>query len=808
MLWLVLVAFVFACLLLLARKPLPLSGWALLLAGGIGLMAICGMPLLIALMLWLLDATVYLVFARADWRLAWISRPLFARIRATLPPISDTERAALEAGDVWWERSLFCGAPDWRALHALPRPSLSEQERAFLDGPVRRLCAMLDDWDIHQRHHDLPEEVWRYLKRERFFGLIIPKAYGGLGFSAYAHSRVVQAIASRSAAAAVTVMVPNSLGPAELLLAYGTQAQKDYYLPRLARGEEIPCFALTAPEAGSDATAMKDCGVVCVREFEGKPTLGLLLNWKKRYITLGPVATVLGLAFKVYDPEHLLGEVESLGITCALIPVDTPGVVIGRRHDPMGVAFMNGPNEGHDVFIPLDWVIGGRKMIGQGWRMLVERLAVGRGISLPALSVASGKLSAETSGLYTRLRKQFHMPIGRFEGVQEALAEIAGLTYMMDATARLTTCALDQGVRPAIVTAIAKRYLTEGMRKVVNAAMDVHGGRAVCMGPSNYLARIYHAIPVAITVEGANILTRSFMIFGQGAIRCHPYLLDEMAAVAMPECEGLARFDRALRGHVAYTLRNGARSLVAAVSFGCLAPAPCTGRKARFYRQLARFSAAIAVMSDLALLALGGGMKRREFLSGRFADALAYGLMCAAVLKRFRDDGEPADDWPLVEWSCAHALYHMQQALYGVMRNFPVRPVALLMRLLVFPLGRTLAPPTDRMTHKVATLLLEQEEVRKRLSEGIYADDDAHGLLGRLRHAWVLTRKAEPIERRLREAGCRWDGGIQYEKWIAGLKEQGQLSEEEAGLLVQARKAMLEAIAVDDFAPDFWMAPQ
>jgi len=802
MVWFVWFVLVFVYALLLARMQWGLRVWAVLLAAAVGVLWLAGMSKALALLFWALVLSGYLLFTRADWRRRWLSGPLYARIRAGFPSISDTERAALEAGDVWWEGELFRGAPDWRQLHDVPAPRLSEREQAFLAGPVEQLCAMLDDWDIHHRLHDLPEEVWAFLKRERFFGLIIPESYGGLGFSAYAHSCVVQKIASRSAAAAVTVMVPNSLGPAELLLAYGTDAQKQHYLPRLARGEEIPCFALTAPEAGSDAGGMTDHGIVCEREFEGKRTLGLLLNWRKRYITLGPVATVLGLAFKAYDPDHLLGDREYLGITCALIPVDTPGVIIGRRHDPMGVAFMNGPNEGHDVFIPLDWVIGGPDMIGQGWRMLVERLAVGRGISLPALSVASGKLCAEASGAYARLRKQFHVPIGRFEGVQEALAEIAGLTYMMDATARLTTSALDQGVRPAIVTAMAKRYLTEGMRQVVNAAMDVHGGRGVCMGPSNYLARIYHAIPVAITVEGANILTRSFMIFGQGAMRCHPYLLAEMAAMELAEDEGLRRFDALLPAHLAHALRNAARSFVYALSRGWLAPAPVAGRQAVFYRQLARLSAALAFASDMTLLALGGALKRKEFISGRFADVMAYAYMCSAVLKRYRDEGEPEADWPLVAWACNHCLYQAQQALSGIVRNFPLRPLAWLMRVIVLPWGHT--PPSDRLTHAVATLLLEEESVRARLVAGIYIDDDAQGLLGRLRHACALLQRAEPIEARLRAAELRWDGRTPYEQWVAGLEEAGKLNAQERELLLSARSAMLRAIAVDDFSPDAW----
>jgi len=804
MFWIVLIALVLGCSLLLARVHLSLLAWAgVLSAATLVLMAI-GLPGWFGVMLLLAEAAGVAVFHVREWRLRWISTPLFRYIRKAIPPISDTERTALESGSIWWEAELMRGEPDWRKLHSIPVPALSEAEQTFLDGPVEQLCNMLDDWQIHHQLRDLPVSVWEFLKEYRFFGMIIPESYGGLEFSAYAHSRVLQKIASRSGATAVTVMVPNSLGPAELLLAYGTEAQKDYYLPRLARGEEIPCFALTAPEAGSDAGGMTDYGIVCKQEFDGKPTLGLRLNWKKRYITLGPVATVLGLAFKVYDPDHLLGEQEALGITCALIPVDTPGVVIGRRHDPLNIAFMNGPNEGHDVFIPLDWVIGGQQMIGQGWRMLIERLSIGRGISLPSLSVASGKLATESCGLYTRLRKQFHTPVGRFEGVQEALARIGGLTYLMDATARLTTSALDMGERPAIVTAIAKRYLTEGMRQVINDAMDVHGGRGICMGPSNYLGRTYQSIPVAITVEGANILTRSFMVFGQGSVRCHPYLLSEMETVLQPEDEGLPDFDALLIQHLAYTLRNVGRSFAYSISHGWLAPTVTTGRTTRYYRHLARFSAGLATLSDITLLVLGGALKRKEFLSGRFADVLAHLYMCSAVLKRYEDDGQPESDWPLVQWSCEYCLYQVQEAIHGIIRNFPVRPVAWKMQFLVLPWGRRIRPPSDHLNKQVANILLEDSSAHERLVAGMYRGDDKDDPIGRLRLARDLIIQAEPVEKMLREKGEYWKESEHYDAWLARLVAEGVLDENQRQLLHEARNAMLKAIAVDDFPADEW----
>ncbi len=566
--------------------------------------------------------------------------------------MSDTERDAIEAGSVWWESELFRGAPDWGQLLHYKTPVLSDEEQVFLDGPVDQLCAMIDDWDITHNLMDLPEDMWAFLKKHRFFGMIIPKKYGGLEFSAYGHSSVVMKISSRSISAGVTVMVPNSLGPAELLLHYGTEAQKDYYLPRLADGREIPCFALTGPDAGSDAGSIPDTGVVCKGDFEGKKVIGLKLNWEKRYITLGPVATVLGLAFKVYDPDGLLGGEVDRGITCALIPADTPGVEIGNRHFPMNAAFQNGPNSGKDVFIPMDYLIGGEKNIGKGWRMLVKSLSAGRGISLPAMGASAGKSAARVTGAYARIRKQFNTSIGKFEGVEESLARIGGLAYMMEAGRLLTVSALDSGEKPSVITAILKYHNTEKMRQVINDSMDIHGGRGICMGPSNYIARAYQAVPVGITVEGANILTRSMIIFGQGAIRCHPYLVKEMdAATQIDETAGRLAFDSALVGHIGYFATNICRAFVYGISGSHLAESPLPGRMSTYYKRLGQMSAAFAATSDLALMILGGAFKRKEKLSGRFADALSYMFYASAVLKKFEDDGRPRLDIPLVEWS-------------------------------------------------------------------------------------------------------------------------------------------------------------
>lgn len=804
MLWILLPVILFGLLFLLVHGGIELQAWLGILALADVVLMFAGMNGWIGFLLLLLIAAVFVFFSLDDIRKKWVTTPVRNIIRKALPPMSDTEKAAIEAGTVWWDAQLFQGNPDWDVLLKTATPKLTEEEQAFIDGPTEELCAMLDDWQINHELRDLPEPAWNFIKQNGFFAMIIPRGFGGLGFSAYAHSCVIQKIASRSSAAAVTVMVPNSLGPAELLMAYGTDDQKQYYLPRLAAGEEVPCFALTAPSAGSDAGAIPDTGIVCKAEFEGNETLGLLLNWEKRYITLGPVATVLGLAFHVYDPEHLLGEDEDLGITCALIPVDTAGVEIGRRHDPLNIAFQNGPNSGTDVFIPMDWVIGGQDMIGHGWRMLVERLSIGRGISLPSLSAAAGKMACDTTGAYARFRKQFKTSIGRFEGVEEALARIGGLTYMMDAGVRLTTSALDAGEKPAVVTAIAKRYLTESMRQVIDDAMDVHGGRGICMGPSNYLGRTYQSIPVAITVEGANILTRSMIVFGQGALRCHPYLQEEMDAAAMDGEDGIIRFDRALMSHLAYTISNAARAVLYGISGGLLASAPVSGATARYYRQIARFSAATSAMADLALLVLGGALKRKESISGRFADSLAYLYLCSAVLKRFEDDGRPKADLPLVHWACQFCLYQVQQALDGVIRNFPVRPVAWKMRVWAFPLGRRLQLPADDVTHQVAAMLIEPSASRDRLTAGIYAPESEDDPTGRLHHAMQMSIRAEPLERKLRDLGRIHRPDQAYDVWLESLVSEQVLNREEADILKDTQAAVRAAIMVDDFPADEW----
>jgi acyl-CoA dehydrogenase len=688
------------------------------------------------------------VLIHTPWRRRFLSDRIFAAYRKMVPAMSQTEREALDAGTVWWEGELFGGRPDWNKLLAYPAPRLSAEEQAFLDGPTETLCAMLDDWKISHELLDLPPEAWQYIRDNGFLGMIIPKRYGGLEFSALAHSEVVMKLSSRCNAAAVTVMVPNSLGPAELLLHYGTDEQKQHYLPRLAKGIDIPCFALTGPEAGSDASAIPDTGIVCYGEFEGRGNvLGMRITWEKRYITLGPVATLLGLAFKLRDPDHLIGEEESLGITLALIPTATPGVNIGRRHFPLSAAFQNGPNSGTDVFVPLEWVIGGTEGIGQGWRMLMESLAAGRSISLPAQSVAAAKLAARTTGAYSRIRVQFNLPIGRFEGVEEALARIGGRTYLMDAARCMTAGAVDLGEKPAVPSAIVKYHLTESMRDVLNDAMDVHGGKGICLGPNNYLGRAYQLVPVAITVEGANILTRSLIIFGQGAIRCHPWVLKEMQAANDPDPEhGAAAFDIALWGHVRFFLANLGRSFFLGITGGRPTRVPGSVQTRRYFQQLNRFAAALALLSDMSMLVLGGELKRREKLSARLGDVLSQLYLSSAALKRFEDQGQPIADLPLLTWALYSAFFKIQVALDGVLANFPNRWLAGLLRILVFPKGLTLTAPTDAMGHAVAQLLLAPSAARDRLTAGIYIPETEEEIVGRLEAALEAVIEADAVK--------------------------------------------------------------
>lgn len=741
-------------------------------------------------------------------RMRWLTSPLLKLFKRLVPRMSQTEREALDAGSVWWDGELFSGKPSWNKLRNTKLPSLSTEERAFLDGPVNTLCEMLDDWHITHERYDLPPEVWQYIKENRFLSMILPKRYGGLEFSALAHSAVVMKVSTRSVSAAVTVMVPNSLGPGKLLLEYGTEAQKDYYLPRLAIGQEIPCFALTNPEAGSDAGAIPDFGIVCRGDFQDrKNILGLRLTWNKRYITLGPVATILGLAFKLFDPEHLLGEKEELGVTLALIPTNTPGVNIGRRHFPLNLVFMNGPNSGNDVFIPMDYIIGGQERIGQGWRMLMECLADGRSISLPALSVGSGKLICRAVGAYARVRRQFKLPIGRFEGVEEALGRIGGYTYMMDAARELTAGGLDLGEKPSVISAIVKYHLTENMRRVVDDAMDILGGAGICMGPKNFIARAYQAVPISITVEGANILTRSMIIFGQGAIRSHPFIFQEMQAVNESEVDwdvSLKKFDRAFFGHMGFFIRNIFRSFFHGLTAGHFAISGSQRPMQRYYQKLTRMSSAFALLTDIAIFVLGGSLKRREKLSARLGDVLSNLYLASAVLKRFETQGCLKEDVPFLRWGCEQSLYNIQLAIDGFLQNFPNRLIACWLQWIIFPLGRSLKQPNDNLGGQIADILLSPSPERNRLTTDIFISRNEKDTLARLEDALMKTIKAEQIERRLRQQMENFQPGYQVqEKMLKVALEKKFINEDDAKILRDAELARWNVIQVDDFSRDF-----
>lgn len=736
--------------------------------------------------------------AQSSFRRDWITKPIFRMARHALPHLSDTEREAIEAGDVWWDADLFTGNPDWNKLLAFAPARLSEEERQFLAGPVEELCRMLDDWKINWEWHDLPPEVWDFLKSRKFFAMIIPKSYGGLGFSAYAHSEVIRKLSSCSICAAVTAMVPNSLGPGELLLQFGTKAQQDYWLPRLARGEEIPCFGLTSPEAGSDAASMIDTGVVCHGSFEGRETLGIRLNWHKRYITLGPIATVLGLAFKLRDPDHLIGDRDDIGITLALVPTQLPGVSIGRRHIPALHVFQNGPNWGRDVFIPMDNVIGGVDQVGKGWKMLMSALAAGRGISLPSLSAAGAAFAANVTGAYARIREQFHVPIANFEAIQERLGRIAATAYLLDGARRMTCAALDEGHHPAVVTAIMKAQATDRLRVAIDDAMDVHGGKAIIEGPLNYLGSLYRGVPIAITVEGANIVTRSLIQFGQGAIRCHPYLLKEMMALEDADHErGLDAFDRAFWGHVGHSLANASRAVGRAWTGGLFAPAPDAGPATPFYRQLGRHAAGFALAVDLALLTLGGALKRKEMLSARFGDILSELYLSSAALKRWNDEGSKEEDFPLLAWCLEASLATIEARFDAIIANFPIRPLAWLLRLLIQPLGPRRRGPSDRVTDACAELIVNPGPARERLTVDLFhpaATEDGHGNgLVLLERAFAMTVGVQQIRDRMRAARVRD---------VDQARQQGTIDAGETAKLKAAAEAVAAAIAVDDFAPE------
>ena len=751
-------------------------------------------------------ALIALFLALPQLRRNFLTRPVFAAYKRILPAMSQTEEEALSAGSVWWEGELFSGNPHWQKLLSYPQPKLTAAEQSFVDHECEQLCAMVDDWQTTQVHHDLSPEAWEFVKDRGFLGMIIPKKYGGLEFSAYAHSQVVMKLSTRCSAAAVSVMVPNSLGPAELLLHYGTEAQKDYYLPRLAKGLELPAFALTNPHAGSDAAAIPDVGIVTKGLWQGQEIIGMRVTWDKRYITLGPVCTLLGLAFRLFDPEHLLGQEADLGITCALVPTDTPGVNIGRRHFPLNAVFQNGPNSGTDVFMPLDWIIGGPALAGQGWRMLMECLAAGRSISLPSSNTGMAKLACRATGGYARVRSQFRTAIGKFEGIEEPLARMGGYTYLMDAARLLTAGSIDLGEKPAVASAIVKYHVTERARQVVNDAMDILGGKGICLGPSNFMGRAYQQIPVSITVEGANILTRSLIIFGQGAIRCHPYVLTEMHAVREQSAvKALADFDGALFGHLRFSVGNALRAFWTGLTGSHFVSLPdnIASETRRYYQQLTRFSAAFAFLSDVSMLVMGGDLKRKEKLSARLGDILAQMYLCSATLKRYEDEGRQKADLPLLHWAIWDSMFKAQNAFEGVLSNYPNRFASWILRLVIFPFGRPYVVPSDRLGHEVAKLLIEPSATRDRLSAGMYLPDSEDDAVGVIELALQATMVAESIEAKIRAAE---KAGKLAGKDAAHAHLAGVITAEELAQL--ARRAILrdKVIRVDDFPQDFGLS--
>lgn len=783
------------------------SAWVWTLAVGVVLVLLSKFThpgFLFFIFSWLLYLNALIFTHVKVLRLRYFTRPLIKKIQKLLPSISDTEREAINAGDVWWEKDLFCGRPDWKKLLALPKPTLAAEEESFINNQVETLCTMLDDWQIFNNDHDLTPETWAYLKKEKFFGMAIPKEYGGLGFSALAHSAVVTKIASRSVSAAVNAMVPNSLGPGELLVHYGTQAQKDYYLPRLAKGEEVPCFALTGPDAGSDAGAMTDIGIVCRGVFAGKKVIGIRLTWDKRYITLAPVATVLGLAFRLYDPEHLLGSKEDMGITLCLVPTSHPGVEIGHRHLPLHLAFMNGPTRGKDVFIPADWIIGGVEQAGQGWRMLMECLSIGRGISLPALSTACGKLAFRTTGAYARIRKQFNLPIASFEGVEEALGNIAGLVYTLEASRIMTAGAVDLKIRPAIASAIAKYHMTEMGRQIMNHAMDIHGGHAIQTGPRNFLAHMYTSLPMSITVEGANILTRNLIIFGQGAIRCHPYILQEVELLSSQEANSDMKLDKVLLSHMGYVMSNVVRNVWLSFTGGRFVLAPVSGRIARYYQQLTRMSSALALLADVTMMLLGGNLKRRERISARLGDVLSELYLASTVLKYYQDQGKPAADTDFVCWSAEMCLYRIQIACDELFANFPQRWLGKLLSWLIFPYGVAYRKPSDVLHQKIANAMLAPSDFRDRITQHCFVGRNTHDAIRCLETAFEQRAVLDDVMKKLQlalKSGKVVHAISVEEQWQSALA-QGVLTASEIQALRDYHVLEQEVIKVNEFSFD------
>jgi acyl-CoA dehydrogenase len=752
----------------------------------------------------LVTALIAVPLLLPQFRLPFITQPLLGFYTKILPPLSETERVALEAGTVGFEGELFSGKPDWNVLLSQPKPALTADEQAFLDGPTEELCRMVNDWDITHVRADLPPELWDFIKKNRFFGMIVPKEYGGLGFSALANHKVIQKLASISSVVSSTVGVPNSLGPAELLMHYGTQEQKDYYLPRLADGREVPCFGLTGPWAGSDATSIPDFGIVTTGEWNGARVVGVKLTFDKRYITLAPIATLIGLAFRMYDPDGLLGDKRDIGITLALLPRDTAGVEIGRRHFPLNSPFQNGPIHGREVFIPLSQLIGGEAYAGKGWQMLVECLSIGRSITLPSTASGGAKMAAIVTGAYARIRKQFGLSVGRFEGVEEALARLAGNAYAASALAQASAAAVARGELPAVPSTIAKYHCTEMGRQAAADAMDIHGGKGIILGPKNYLGRGWQASPIAITVEGANIMTRSLMIFGQGAILCHPWVLKEMKAATLPDPdERLREFDRNLFGHIGFAISNAVRSWWYGLTSARVGAAPGDAYTRRYYRKLNRYSAALALMADTSMLLLGGKLKFKESLSGRLGDVLSHLYIASAMLKRYEDEGRPVSDQPLLAWSFHNSVHKIEIAFSAALRNFPIRPVGWLLWMLVFPWGRRAQAPSDRLGHKTASLLMSPNEARDRLAAGIFTTPCANNPAGRINSYLQKVVLAEPVERKFLKALKTKDiEALSFSDQLDEGVREGWITAEERKQLEELREMTIDAISVDDFDTD------
>ncbi|MBN7821093.1 acyl-CoA dehydrogenase FadE [Bowmanella yangjiangensis] len=794
LLWLVLVI---AALGAASYWRLKLNVSTLLIAAVLAVGSIAGQ---VGQLAWLVFLLIALPLNISSIRKQYLSAPFLKIYRKIMPEMSRTEQEAIDAGTVWWDGEIFSGKPDWQKLHAVPAARLSAEEQAFLDGPVEEACRMADEWEINHKRADLPPELWQYLKDNKFFAMIIKKEYGGLQFSAYAQSRVLQKLSGSGIVLASTVGVPNSLGPGELLQHYGTQEQKEHYLPRLARGEEIPCFALTSPEAGSDAGAIPDVGIVCKGTWQGEEMLGMRLTFNKRYITLAPVATIVGLAFKLQDPDGLLGDEKDLGITCALIPADLEGLDIGRRHFPLNIPFQNGPVRGKDLFVPLDFIIGGPKMAGQGWRMLVECLSVGRCITLPSNSAGGTKSVALATGAYARIRRQFKLPVGKMEGVEEMLGRIGGNAYLMDAVTSMTTKALDMGEKPSVISAICKYHLTEKMRQVVIDSMDVHGGKGIVLGPNNYIGRGYQGAPIAITVEGANILTRNMMIFGQGAMRCHPYVLKELYAAANEDPkQALDEFDDALFGHIGFTISNKVRSFWFALTGARLAGAPFKDETKGYYQSIERYATNLAFLSDVAMGVLGGELKRRERLSARLGDILSYLYLATAVLKRYDDEGRQKADLPLVHWAMQDSLFRTEVAIEELLENFPSKVLGKALKLIVMPFGKRYSRPSDKLDHQIAQILQTPCDSRDRLGKGQYLSREESNPFGMLEQALDDILASEPLYDKVCKAANERLPFMQLDKVAERGLALGVLTEQEAELLKRAETERLRTINVDDF---------